>query len=247
MKLRALAVTAALLAVCSSANAFFFFFIPVGAIQNAVQGGHCVPQTAKAGDRINLGGKTWVVKETNGVSSRCSQYPNWPVIAKLEPYISEAELASEVQVCLPQGTSQGSRTSVSGLGEVYVRSVSNSSSDCSDMRSPISARVVRVGGANHPVAQPQPSNASQSQPGDMPQSQANAPAAEQPKSATRDPAANSTAAEPPKLVSVVATQQPLKETKTVAERLRELKQLRDENLITESVYESKQKEILSSQ
>jgi hypothetical protein len=246
MKIRALALTAALLAVSGSANAFFFF-IPVGAIQNAVQGGHCVPQTAKAGDKINLGGKTWVVKETNGVSSRCSQYPNWPVIAKLEPYVSEAELAAELQVCLPMGATEGATTVVYGIGEVYVRSVSTTGSNCSDVREPVSARVVRVKYANPPLRPQESTKATDPAPTNAPQLQpATAPVAEQPKPPTRD-AASVGAVEPPKLVPVVATQPPLKETKTVVERLRELKQLRDENLITESLYESKQKEILSSQ
>jgi hypothetical protein len=47
VKLRALAIAAALLAVAGPANAFFFFFLPLGAIQNAVQGGHCLPASAK--------------------------------------------------------------------------------------------------------------------------------------------------------------------------------------------------------
>lgn len=239
MKLRSIAIAAALLAVAGSANAFFFI-LPIGAIQNAVQGGHCVPSTAKAGDRINLGGKIWVVKETNGVSSRCSQYPNWPVIAKLEPYFSEAELAAEIQVCLPMGASEGNRTSVSGIGEVYVRSISNSGSECSDQRTPVSARVVRAQYANQPPARQEPTNARQPQP-------ATTPVAVQPKPAQPEPVVNATPPEAPKLVPVVATQQPLKEARSVADRLRELKQLRDENLISESVYESKQKEILSGQ
>jgi hypothetical protein len=240
VKLRSPAIAAALLTVAGSANAFFFFILPIGAMQNAVQGGHCVPSTAKEGDRINLGGKIWVVKQTNGVSSRCSQYPNWPVIAKLEPFISETELAAEIQVCLPMGASEGNRTSVSGIGEVYVRSVSNSGSECSDQRTPVSARVVRVQYANQPPTPQEPANARQPQP-------APTPVAAQPRPAQPDPVVNATLPEAPKLVPVVATQQPLREAKSVAERLRELKQLRDENLISESIYESKQKEILSSQ
>jgi hypothetical protein len=239
VKLRVLAIAAALLAVTGSSNAGFFFFLPIGAIQNAVQGSHCVSATAKVGDRINLGGKNWVVKETNGVSSRCSQYPNWPVVAKLEPYLSEAELASEIQVCLPMGASQGSSITLQGLGEVYVRSVSSVGSECSDTRAPMSARVVRAQYANQPATS-QPSTSGHD-------SQATTPAADPPKSPQPEPVVNATAPEPPKIVPVVATQPLLKEAKSVVERLRELKQLRDENLISEPVYESKQRDILSGQ
>lgn len=238
MKTRVLVAAGLLVALSAPANAFFFFFLPIGAIQNAVQGGHCVPQSTKVGDRINLGGKNWVVKQTNGVSSRCSQYPNWPVIAKLEPYISETEATAETQVCVAMGTSQGSNTFVQGMGEVYVRSVSSSGTDCTDMRTPVSARVVRLSHANQPVVE-QPKMAE-------PQ-RASAPGPELPKPVANELAARSPTLETPKLIPVEATQQPVASSKTTVEKLRELKQLRDENLLTESVYESRQKEILSNQ
>jgi hypothetical protein len=235
VKLRAFLIAAGLMAAAGSANAVFFFFLPIGAIQNAVQGGHCVPATAKAGDRINIGGKSWVVKETNGVSSRCSQYPNWPVIAKLEPYVSEAELASEFQACLPMGATEGMTTTVVGVGEVYVRSVN--ANDCTDMRNPVSAQVVRVKYAK-PMASPTES-AREPQP-------ATAVGSEQ-RQAPHPVAAPTPILETPKMLPAVTTQQPVKEQRSIAERLRELKQLRDENLITDAVYEAKQREILSGQ
>jgi hypothetical protein len=143
MGVRTFGIAAALALVASSANAWFFF-LPLGAIQNAVQGGHCVSASAKVGDRINVGGKLWVVKELNGTSTRCTQYPNWPIIAKLEPYVSEAERRAEFQTCLGFGTTAGSTTIVPGIGEVVVKSVSNTGSECSDQRYPVSALVVRA-------------------------------------------------------------------------------------------------------
>lgn len=90
MKLRAIALSAGLLAAHTAANAWFFFIIPTGAIQSAIQGDHCVPATAQVGDRITTQGRDWIVKSTSGTSSRCAHTPQWPVIAKLEP-ITDAE------------------------------------------------------------------------------------------------------------------------------------------------------------
>jgi hypothetical protein len=101
----------------------------------------------------------WVVKELNGTSSRCAQYPSWPIIAKLEPYVSEAEGRAEVQVCLGLGTTAGTTTTVPGLGEVLVKSVSNTGSECSDQRYPVSALVVRAAFANSSPNPSPPSDA----------------------------------------------------------------------------------------
>lgn len=232
MLLRALCVAVGLVTAASSANAAgFFFFLPIGAIQNAVQGGHCVPATAKAGDQINVGGKLWVIKETNGESSRCSQYPNWPVIAKLEPYVSEAELAAEVDTCLPMGAAEGATTTLPGLGEVRIRKIN--STDCTDMRNPVSARVVRVRYATAP------------QPSAPPPVEVVKPAPVQEPKPALQPVVAPSPQEPPKMVTTGSL--PPTQQKSIADRLRELKQLRDENLITEAVYEAKQKEILSGQ
>lgn len=257
MKIRALVLAGSLASISASAHAVFFFFLPIGAIQNAVQGGHCVPETAKAGDRINLGGKSWVIKETNGVSSRCSQYPQWPVIAKLEPYISETEAAEEMQACLPAGTTPGARTNVPGVGEVYVRSLISSGVDCTDMRTPVSARVVRAGNVSQPpIAQPQRTD---------PVKVACVPAGVGPGDRTsagdrqveivrvlrRGPPCDSRPEAPMiaeyREIPVTPSLSPAPPGKSISERLRELKQLREENLITQEVYEGKQREILAGQ
>jgi hypothetical protein len=207
MNVRAIAVAAGLLAAHTAANAWFFFIIPTGAIQSAIQGDHCIPAHAKVGDRITAQGRDWIVKDTSGTSSRCSHTPQWPVIAKLEPILSPAELEAEHSICVAEGTSAGSRTTVPGLGEVHIRSIGTDG--CSDQRTPISAKVVRL-----------------------------------PNQATLD-AARKTVVAPapaPSPAPIVAAT----EKKGVVDRLRELKQLRDENLITQELYESKQKEILAS-
>jgi hypothetical protein len=234
MKVRALALTAALVTATGSAHAWFFFILPLGAIQNAVQGGHCVPTSAKAGDRMNIGGNEMVVKETNGISSRCSQFPNWPVIAKLEPYVaplSEAELAADMQVCVSAGATAGSTHTVPGVGEVLIRSVSQSSTECGDLRAPVSARAVRKSHAASKMTEPTPTRVR---------------AAEEPTPQVQ-PTSSAATSNVPSTTPAVLTQQPLKEPKSVVERLRELKQLRDENLITDAVYEAKQREILAGQ
>lgn len=206
MRIRYLALAAGLFAH-GAANAWFFI-LPIGAIQNAVQGAHCVPAGAKPGDKINVGGKYWTVVENNGSSNRCSQYPAFPNIAKMTPYLSDEDLRAPVQACLPPGAQAGQRTSIPILGEVEVQAITGDS--CSDVRMPVSAMVVRVAGLVTP-------------PATQPVSLSNTPLPPQYKT------------------------EPVPEPKSVADRLRELKKLRDENLITPEVYEAKQRDILSSQ
>lgn len=206
MKLRAVALAAGLLAAHTAANAWFFFIIPTGAIQSAIQGDHCIPASAKEGDRITAQGRDWIVKSTSGVSSRCNHTPQWPVIAKLEPIYSEAELQAEHSICVAEGASIGSKTTVPGLGEVYVKSLGTDG--CSDQRTPVSAKVVRL-----------------------------------PNQATLDSQKTAAAPKAPPIPAPVAAP----EKKAIADRLRELKQLRDENLITQDAYEAKQRDILAGQ
>lgn len=222
MNIRSIALGTALFLLASSAHAVFFFILPFGAIQNAVQGAHCVPSTAKVGDRINLGGKEWVVKELNGVSSRCNQYPNWPIIAKMEPYVDPS---ADMQVCLPSGSAAGQFTQGPDGTEIYIRSVEAHGFECKDSSRPVSARAVRAEYGPKPIVTPASAPPRQIEPTPEP---------------TLVPTGDRRTLEPLKA-------SPPTETKSVVERLRELKQLRDENLITDSVYESKQREILSGQ
>lgn len=221
MKYRAIALAAGLLAAHTAANAWFFF-IPTGAIVNAVQGGHCVSASAKAGDTFKsvTDGRMYVINETNGTSSRCAN-PDFPVVAKASPYFTEAELREQHPVCLAQGAGVGATTTVPGLGEVQVVSVDPTG--CSDMVKPISARVVRVQAVQSPAPP-------QARLPEAPLTYGGRPI--RPVSDQRPAEPSDTAGQP---------------QKSVADRLRELKQLRDENLITQELYEAKQKEILSSQ
>lgn len=209
MKYRAIALAAGLLAAHTAANAWFFF-LPIGAIQNAVYGSHCVPAAAKPGDRINVGGRLWTVVENNGQSSRCSQYPALPNIAKMEPYYTDDQLKASVQACLRQGATVGTRTSVPAIGEVEVQEIL--SGTCSDVATPVTARVVRVKGAELLRQEQAP-----------PQQAALQPVKEE-APRMKEPAAQ----------------------KSVADRLRDLKALRDQDLITQEVYESQQRQILSA-
>jgi hypothetical protein len=226
MKIRHLALATGLIAAHGAANAWFFFFLPIGAIQGAIEGQHCVAAHVKVGDVITTQGRQWNVKSTSGVSSRCNNTPQWPVIAKLEPILTPSEIASEQTICMGQGVSVGSRTTVPLLGEVEVRSL-GSASECSDTRTPVAARVVRVAGLQSPRPVPQAS----------PQ-----PVAEPTPQTTPQPVSFTNTPFPPQYKTSTVP-----EAKSVTDRLRELKQLRDENLITQDVYEAKQRDILQAQ
>lgn len=257
MNFRILCIATGLLLVHSAANAWFFF-IPTGAIQNAVQGAHCVPATAKPGDKINVGGKFWTVVENNGSSIRCNQYPAFPNIAKLEPYYSNEELKASISACLPMGAAVGQRTSIPIVGEVEIQSITNEG--CSDSSKPISVRVVRVRGAEllkqeartapTPVSAPQPPTAP------LTDSQACVPLGTGQGDTIQRYGAdfrvtrilkNAPPCSEPWPVIADVEKVPAVAKITTVERLRELKKLREEDLITDAVYESKQREILSGQ
>lgn len=220
MKKLAPAVALALFALTYEPASAWFIWIPTGQIQGAIEGNHCVSETAKEGDRISAQGREWIVKSVSGVSSRCAGTPQWPVIAKLEPVLTDSELRQIHTICAGQGVQVGNRTTIPGLGEVEVRSISLTG--CSDTRAPVAANVVRLQSSFVQAALarlralPSIGNARTSTP----------PVAEP-------------AVTPPTPASGAS--------RSAVERLRELKQLRDENLITDSVYEQRQREILREQ
>jgi len=269
-KLAGIAVFALCAMSHSAAHAWFFFFIPTGAIMAAIEGNHCVSASARPGDKILLNGRQWEVKSTNGVSSRCGNTPHWPVIAKLEPILTETELKSELRICAAEGTSVGSRTTIPNVGDVEVISIGGN--DCSDAQAPVSARVVRVRGLELLKADRDASQALAPTVSAAPESSTSSLTAcvsaqagprevlEVPGQGRMEivrvigPSAQCLTHRRPWLAEVkhfgapdLQVSAPPPQAKSVAERLRELKQLRDENLITESVYESKQKEILAGQ
>lgn len=100
--------------VSTSANAWFFFFLPgsvTGAISDAVtgsEGSNCVGPNAKVGDNIRFpNGSLMVIKSLSGTSSRCTQ-PEFPIRALLEPSSSPAPTAapaftSKAGIDLPDG------------------------------------------------------------------------------------------------------------------------------------------------
>ena len=72
--------------VSFNANAWFFFFLPVGAISDAISGAsgdNCVGENTKVGDKITLKGDIMIVKSLSGTSSRCSD-SRYPIRAELE-------------------------------------------------------------------------------------------------------------------------------------------------------------------
>ncbi|MHB1292596.1 MAG: SHOCT domain-containing protein [Sulfuricella sp.] len=74
----------------TNANAWFFFFLPgsvTGAITDAVtgsEGSNCVGENAKVGDVIRLpGGAQGIIKSLSGTSMRCTQ-PEFPIRALID-------------------------------------------------------------------------------------------------------------------------------------------------------------------
>lgn len=83
-------IAVTLLICCTSAQAWFFFYIPgsiTGKITDAISGAegeHCVGADAKVGSQIRLAnGEIKVVKSISGTSSRCAD-PIHPIRALLE-------------------------------------------------------------------------------------------------------------------------------------------------------------------
>jgi hypothetical protein len=83
-------IGSALLICCTSAQAWFFFFLPgsvTGKITDAItgaEGDHCVGAEAKVGSQIRLAnGEIKIVKSISGTSSRCADAKH-PIRAQLE-------------------------------------------------------------------------------------------------------------------------------------------------------------------
>jgi riboflavin synthase alpha subunit len=87
-KFVALTIFCAVFFASSSANAWFFFFLPgsvtskIGDALTGSEGENCVGANAKVGDSINVNGTFMTVKSLSGTSSRCTN-PAWPIRALL--------------------------------------------------------------------------------------------------------------------------------------------------------------------
>lgn len=89
--MRKLARVGVVCALAMSLQGCWFVFIPGSVIDatgdaiTGAEGKHCVAETAKVGDRINLAtGQAMTVKSLSGTSSRCRD-PNMPIRALLVP------------------------------------------------------------------------------------------------------------------------------------------------------------------
>ena len=105
----AIAIFLSMVLASSSANAFFFFFLPgsvTGKIADAFtgsEGENCVGPNAKVGDPINLNGTRMTVKSLSGTSSRCNN-PEMPIRAMLEPSSDVVtQSTSQAKIDLPDG------------------------------------------------------------------------------------------------------------------------------------------------
>lgn len=219
-------VLAALLTAALPAHALFFF-IP-GSLISAIgdklsgsEGNHCVASSAKVGDTIGVAGNWFKVKSLSGTSTRCNNAAH-PVRALLEPASSPA---LNTTVSAPAVTPNWEPEKVYHLTRCVwpAARVSDTYNDPQAGYGSI-ARIVSVNAQECGGTK-----------GEMPHLAAvkfngTPPAGEQ---------------STPVPVEAAATPPPA--GRTQIDRLRELKQMRDENLITQDVYEMKQREILAGQ
>ncbi|WP_152555801.1 SHOCT domain-containing protein [Ferriphaselus sp. R-1] len=96
-----------LMLIPSSANAWFFFFLPssvTNKISDAItsaEGENCVGSNAKIGDAIRLStGAVGIIKSLSGTSVRCAQ-PEYPIRASLD--FSAPAFTSKAHIDLPEG------------------------------------------------------------------------------------------------------------------------------------------------
>lgn len=92
-----------------NANAWFFFWLPTGAIADAfsgAEGANCVAESLKVGDPVMSEGKRMVVKSLSGTSSRCTDSAR-PIRALLEPDTSPEKaqpvLTTNAKIDFPDG------------------------------------------------------------------------------------------------------------------------------------------------
>ena len=74
------------LGISFNANAWFFFFLPTGAMMDAIsgsEGANCVSEGVKVGDSVLLNGVAMKVKSLSGTSMRCGD-EKLPIRALLE-------------------------------------------------------------------------------------------------------------------------------------------------------------------
>jgi len=260
VKLRAIAVAVGLAAAHTAANAWFFFFIPGGAISAVadkiagVEGEHCIPSTAKPGDVIGLpDGTKWKVISVSGTSDRCRNVYQ-PIRAKLEPIYS-GEQGPEQEVCVGRGSQAGDRVRLPASPEMVIVRLGGSATCSIDYQRPVSA----VARATNTVAKYTPIPPGHAcvpgtlKAGDIHYDNGNpmriATVAEHAPACAGTNMPNLAALFPATVQQPQAEAPPAASTaqKSVVDRLRDLKQLRDENLITQELYETKQRDIMNGQ
>lgn len=231
---KALAGLTLCLAFVAPANAWFFFFIP-GSVTSAIsdkltgsEGDHCVSSAAKVGDTITIGGSTYLVKSLSGTSMRCTNSAH-PIRAMLEP-VATPVVAPVVAIPSPAVVPEWQPEKVFHLMRCVWPSAQ--ANDAYNDSSAGYGTITRVTALYAPECN-----------------------TERPHMATvrfygNPPSENlpnvTTPAQPAQLAQPAQSAQSA-QSKSIADRLRELKQLRDENLITAEQYESKQREILAAQ
>jgi hypothetical protein len=105
-----LVLACSLFVTSSSAQAWFFIYIPgsvISAIGDAIagsEGEHCVGENIKVGDNIDLSsGGVGTIRSLSGTSNRCTN-PERPIRAKVEPSSeSPAQTTTRARIDLPDG------------------------------------------------------------------------------------------------------------------------------------------------
>jgi hypothetical protein len=122
-----------LLIYCTSAQAWFFFYLPgsvTGKIADSItgaEGEHCVSADAKVGSQIRLAnGEIKVVKSISGTSTRCAD-SNHPIRARLETTnLTSNAGSSNIGINLPMGQGGWTQRTITELqksnGTIFVGS-----------------------------------------------------------------------------------------------------------------------------
>lgn len=221
---------------------------------NGVEGAHCIPPNAKVGDTIGLpDGTKWKVVSTSGTSDRCHNVYQ-PIRAKLEPIYS-GEQGPEQDVCVGRGSQPGDRVRLPASPEMVIVRLGGSAACTLDYQRPVSAvaRATNTLAKYTPVPPGHACVPGTLKAGDVHYDNGNpmrvATVAEYSPACAGTNMPNLAALIPATVQPPTQPEAPPPSTpqKSVVDRLRDLKQLRDENLITQEIYEAKQREIMAGQ
>jgi hypothetical protein len=132
----------------TKANAFFFFYVSPGGT------GYCGSAGVKVGDKVNIPGKGTGYVTSVGTPGGTCPTSQFPIPMQLDFAAANVTIPSgrEMAECVPAGSRPGDRIRIAGVGEVVVKGLTVSASQCGDMKYPIQATVVLPGNSSPPPA-----------------------------------------------------------------------------------------------